>query len=94
MIYSSFVVDVFAEFLQGMQVLFGFFFTFSNFCWLDLHNKTCVRLAILRWSFSKNWIENQTSSDLVMIIGSAYLLKSLTEYIGPPNCVHYWVWSS
>jgi hypothetical protein len=32
MIYSCFVVDVFAEFLQGMRVLFGLFLTFSNFC--------------------------------------------------------------
>ena len=51
------------------------FFMFSNFCWLDLHNETCVGLANLRWNFSKNWIENWTLSDLVMVVGSACLVS-------------------
>ena len=42
---------------------------FSNFYRLDLHNKkTHVTLANLRWNIYKNWIENQTSLDLVMVI--------------------------
>ena len=83
----------FAKFLQGMRVLFYLFFTFSNFWWLDLHNETCVALANLRWSFSKNWIENWTSW-FSYGYWKCMFVDSLTEYIGPPNCVHYWVYSS
>ena len=59
---------------------------FSNFYRLDFHseNEICVVLANLRWSTSKDRIENQTSLDLVMVIGNAYLstseLNSLFEF--------------
>jgi len=43
---------------------------FSNFCQLDLENKTCVTLANLL-SFNKSWIENLTFLDLAMVIKSA-----------------------
>ena len=42
--------------------LFGSFFMFSNFYWLDLHPKqTRVALVNLRWYVCKNWIETHTS---------------------------------
>ena len=53
-----------------------FFFKFSNFYQLDLHNKTCVALANLRWSIIKNCIETWTSPHLVKVIKSACLLAS------------------
>ena len=55
---------------QGMRVLFGSFFMFSNLYLLYLHKKICVTLA----SISRNWNENQTLHDLVMVIRSACLL--------------------
>ena len=50
--------------------VFGLFFMSSTFYRLDVHNKTHVALA----SICKNRIENETSFDLVMLIGSACLL--------------------
>ena len=47
------------------------FFIFSNFLKLDLHKETSVALANLQWSISKNWIKNQTSHCLLIILGSA-----------------------
>ena len=53
-------------------MLVGSFFKFSSFSQLDLQNQTCV--ASLCRSISKNWIENQSSPYLVMVIGIACLL--------------------
>ena len=72
-----------------MWVLFGSSFMFSNFYWLDLHNKTHVALANLWWHIYKHQIEYQTSLDLVVVIRSWYLLISWTKYIVPPSCFHY-----
>ena len=66
---------------SNVWMLFGLFFMFSNFYWFTLHNQTCVALANLRWSMTKDWIENQTSLNLVMVIGSAYLLIPKAVYI-------------
>ena len=55
-------------------MLVGSFFKFSSFSQLDLQNQTCVALASLCRSISKNWIENQSSPYLVMVIGIACLL--------------------
>lgn len=44
-----------------------FYFMFSNFNWLDLHEKMCVALTKLWWSINQNWIDTQTSSYLVVI---------------------------
>ena len=80
--------DIKSSLLKVMWVSFGLFFMFSIFYQLDSH-KTCVALADLSWSISKNWIENWTCPDLVM----ACCCYS-TKCIGPPNCVQYRVWSS
>ena len=50
-----------------------FFFMFSNFYRLDLHNKLCVASMNLQCSISKNWIEDQISHDFVMVIRNACL---------------------
>jgi hypothetical protein len=57
-----------------MLVLFDLVFMFSNFYLLDLHNETCVALENRRQSISKAWIENQNSSELVMVIKNACML--------------------
>ena len=45
--------------LFGMRVLFGPFAKFSNFHWLDLHNKSCDALANPWWSIGKiDWNTN------------------------------------
>ena len=59
-----------------MWVLFGPFVMFFNFYEVDLHNKTRVALANLQWNLYQKQIENWTSHDLVMVIGSACLLIS------------------
>lgn len=56
--------------------IFGFFFMIFKFYWLDLHNKSHILLANLRWHICKNPIENWTSFDLILGIGSACLLDS------------------
>jgi hypothetical protein len=56
--------------------------------------ETCVALVSLSWGISNNWIENWISLGLIMIIGSACMLIPSLEYIGPPNCVQGWVWST
>ena len=61
---------------RGMWVLVGSLFMFSNFYWLDLHNKTRVALAKLWWNIYKNWTEDSTSLDLAVVTGSACLLIS------------------
>jgi len=58
-----------AECSEGMWVLVGSFFMFSDFYQLDLQNKTCVALADLQWSIRKNH-----TSDLVMVTKNARLL--------------------
>ena len=68
-------------------VLRGFFFTFSNFHQLDLHNKLALQSTNLQRNISKNW----TSLDLVMFIRNACLLISQLDTPSPPNRVHYWV---
>jgi len=73
--------------LQGMWVLFGLFYMFSNFYRLDFHNETFVALANLQQCFSQNW----TSPILVVVIRSACLFDSLTKYTGPPNCIEMFV---
>ena len=56
------------------------------------HNETCVALANPQWSMSaKSWIENWTSHDLRVVTES---VCDVIEYICPPNCVHYSVWST
>ena len=62
-------------------------FMISNFYRLDSHNKTGVALANLHWNMCWNWTENQTSLDLIMIIGSSCFVDFLIEFIGLPNCV-------
>jgi hypothetical protein len=55
--------------------------------------KTRVQLANLRWSISKNRIENGTFPDLVMVYGwwkCMFVCWFLTG-IDSPNCVHHWV---
>ena len=49
---------------------------FSNFYQLDVHKKTHVAMANLRWNIYNNRIEKQTSLDLVKGIGSVSLLIS------------------
>lgn len=52
---------------RGMQVSLGSFFMFCN----RLHNKSCVALVNMNLSISKYMIFNQTSHELVMVIGHA-----------------------
>ena len=67
-----------------MWVLFGSNFMFSNFYQLYLHNKTCIALANLQWNIYKNWIENWTNLDVVMVSGSACsLISELDTYVLP-----------
>jgi hypothetical protein len=40
-------------YVYGMWVLFGSDLMFSNFYWLDLHDKIHVALAILWWNITK-----------------------------------------
>jgi hypothetical protein len=70
----------------GMWFLFSLFFMFFNFYWLDLHNKTCVALADLWWSISKNQVENWTSHDVSHPYLKCMFVDSLIEYIGLPDC--------
>ena len=44
---------------------------FSIFNWSYLRFKNCVAFTNLRWNIHKNQIENWTSHDLVMVVGSA-----------------------
>ena len=76
--------------LQGMWVLFGLFYMFSNFYRLHFHNETFVALANLQQCFSQNW----TSPNSVAVIGSACLFDSLTKYTGPPNCIEVFVFGT
>ena len=55
-------------------MLFGLFSMFSNFYRLDLHNKIHVAFSKFMMELLQNQIENWTSLDLVMVIGSACLL--------------------
>ena len=57
--------------IQGMCMLINLFFMFSNFHWLDSHNKMCIASAHLWWNVNKK----QTYFDLGMVIISAYLLN-------------------
>ena len=60
----------------GMYVgaIWFIFFMSSNFYRLDIHNTTTrVALANLQWNICKNWIGNQVSSYLVMVIRNACL---------------------
>ena len=66
-----------------MRVLFGSIFVSFNFYQLDLHNMMMHQ---------QNRTQNQTSLDLVVVIGSACLSIFLIEYMGLPSSVHYWVW--
>ena len=82
-----------ATYLRFVGIIGFLFCMFFNFYPSDLHNETCVALANLRWSIiNKNWIECQT----FLWFSYGYLKctfgESLTEYTGPPNCVHHWVW--
>lgn len=60
---------------QGTWVLFGPIFMFSNLYPLDLCNWLCVALVKLRRIIRKNVIEDQTSSDLSMVIGRVCLVN-------------------
>ena len=55
-------------------MLFGLFSMFSNFYRLDLYNKIHVAFSKFMMELLQNQIENWTSLDLVMVIGSACLL--------------------
>ena len=55
-------------------MLFGLFSMFSNFYRLDLNNKIHVAFSKFMMELLQNQIENWTSLDLVMVIGSACLL--------------------
>ena len=63
----------------------GFISIFSNFYLLELCNETCVAVANLPWwSISNNQIENWTSPDLVVVMGSAHLwIPKLNSYVMP-----------
>lgn len=77
-----------------MWVFFGGFFLFFNFYKLDSHNETSVALANLRRRISKSWIENRrTSRDFGYDYQKRMFIDSFTNYIGPPNFVHYQIWS-
>ena len=66
-----------------------FFFMFSNFYKLDLHQQNlCVALANLWWSIDMNRFGNWVSFDLVMV-SEVHVCGFLNwVYIGPPNCVY------
>ena len=53
-----------------------FLVMFSNLYHLDIHNKTYVALSNIRRNICKNWFENKTSPNIVMVTGSACLLTS------------------
>jgi hypothetical protein len=68
---------------QGNWLLFGLFFMLSNSYRFDLHNKLCATLTKSTMKHPKNQIENHTSPNLVMIIGSDHILFDfLIGYIG------------
>ena len=61
---------------------FCFCFVFANFYRLDLHDKARVALANLRCIICEKQVENQTSPDVVMVIGSACMsVDFLSGYI-------------
>jgi hypothetical protein len=71
-----------------MWVLFGSHFMFSNFIPVRFtqQNMCCNSKSTMK--HMQNWVGNQTSPNLVMVIGNAGLLILLIGYIGPPNCDH------
>lgn len=57
---------------------------------IDIHTtKHCIALANLWWSFIINYIKNQTSFDVIMIIKHAHYVYFFEEYmdIPPPGLI-------
>ena len=73
--------------LSFMWVFSGSFSMFSELYWTSLSIETCVALAHLWWSITKNRIENQKSFGIVTSIVSAHVCSCcLNGYLGPPYC--------
>ena len=80
--------------LRYVGVIRFFFPYFSNFYKLELHNVTCGAFTNLHLSIIKNGFETGAFLDLLMVYWKCMFVDSLVEYVGPPFCVHYWLWSS
>ena len=72
-------------------VMWFLFIMFSNFYQLDLHNKTQFALANSRCNIYKKSDQNLDLPWYNYSNQKYMFVDSLTGYIGPPNCVHYWV---
>ena len=59
---------------------------FSNFYWLDSHNKTGVTLSIIELKSDFPYVSKGYCNYM--------FANSLTEYIDPAQYVHCWVWNN
>ena len=60
-----------------LWVLFGFIVVYApQLLSIRIQDEACVALATLRWNIDRNWIENQSSLDVVKAIGSARWVES------------------
>jgi hypothetical protein len=64
---------------------------FSDFYQLHLHNGTCVALANIWWSISKNRVEYMDCSLCTSCYQKRVFVDSWSKYVGPLDCVDYWV---
>jgi hypothetical protein len=71
-------------------MLFGSFFMFSTFPPIRFTRRnSCYFSKSMMKTYAKVRIENRTSLEVVMVIGSVCLLKFVTGYLGPLNYVHW-----
>ena len=70
-----------------MWVIFGSCFMFFSFYRLSLHERTCVALAHLQCNIHKYLIKKLDFSLFSFDYRKCTFVDSLTEYMGPLNCV-------
>ena len=66
----------------------------SNFYLLDAHNKTRVAFGNMQRNICKKPDWNLDLPLFHYDVMKYMSVDFLTVYIGPPSCVHYWVWNS
>ena len=59
--------------IKFVELVSQFIFMLSNFCCLNVHNESNVALANIWSSINKNWMENWTSPNLLIIINRVHV---------------------
>ena len=80
-------------YVRYVGVIWFVFFMFFNFYRLDLHIETVLHLQIYYETTAKFELKIWPPLTWLLLLGVHFVVP-LTEYIGPPNCVHDWVWSN